>query len=109
MSSAIQDTIRALVEFESTLDQAKSDALETSKVLVKNTGDWAANAKDTAMAKAQRMASERLAKARSEAEREADSIRKKGNASLRLFETSIQKRKAKAIELVVARLLGEGA
>ena len=59
------------------------------------------------ISKAQHQVSERLAKARAEAEGEAESIRRKGESSLKSFEASISNRKAKAIEKAVSRLLGE--
>ena len=109
MSSVIESTIKALVEFESELDRAKSDAADSKKRLGKEAADWAAAAKAKAVAEAQRIASETVARARAEAEAEAGSIRARGNASLKTFEDSISKRKGKAVDLVAARLLGETA
>ena len=59
------------------------------------------------MAEAQRMASEYVAIVRSEAEAEAETIRKKGQAALKAFEDSISKHKARAVEKATAELLGE--
>jgi vacuolar-type H+-ATPase subunit H len=107
MSSAIESTIRALVEFESELDGAKAEAAESKKKLIKDATDWAAAAKSKATAEAQRIASENVAIAREEAEAEAESIRKKGRASLKTFEDSISKNRSKAVEHATSRLLGE--
>jgi vacuolar-type H+-ATPase subunit H len=107
MSSVIEDTVKALVEFESELDRAKAGASDANKRMLKDAANWAETAKASAISKAQQIASERLARARAEAEREAGSIRKKGESSLKAFEDSISKRKASAAQRVVARLLGE--
>ncbi len=109
MDTVVEDTVKALIEFESELDRAKSEALDLKKKMLKDSGDWAASAKSAAVSKAQELASDRVAKARAESEREADSIREKAEKSLKAFETSISKRRGKAAELVVARLLGESA
>ncbi len=107
MGSVIEQTVKALVEFESELDKAKAEASETKKTMVKDAADWAASAKAAAVSKAQLLASERLTKATAEAEEEAAAIRKKGEYSLKSFETAISRRKGKAAEQVVSRLLGE--
>ena len=109
MSTAIEDTVKALIEFESELDRAKSEASDLNKKMVKDSGDWAASAKSVAVSRAQQLASERMAKARADAGMEADSIREKAEKSLKAFESSISKHKRKAAEMVVARLLGESA
>ena len=106
MSSAIESTIRALVEFESELDSAKAEAAQTKKKLIKDASDWATAAQSKAMAEAQRMASDMVARARTEAEAEAESIRKKGQVSLKTFEDSISKHKAKAVDHATTALLG---
>lgn len=106
MSSAIQDTIKALVEFEAELESARLEAVDSKKKVVKDAGDWAASAKSSALSKAQQFASERLAKAKAEAEKQAEAIRAKGQADLKNFESSISRRKTKAAEYVVGRLLG---
>jgi len=107
MSSAIESTIKALVEFESELDRAKAEAAESKRKLVKDATDWAAAAKSKAMAEAQRIASENVAIAREEAEAESESIMKKGQASLKTFEDSISKHKSKAVEYAASKLVGE--
>ena len=109
MSPAIEQTVKALVEFESELDGAKLEATESKKKMVKDAGDWAASAGSSAVSKAQQLASDRVAKARAEALKEADAIKRKAESSLKTFEASISKNKEKASELVVARLLGEQA
>ncbi len=107
MSSVIEKTVKALVEFESELDKAKAEASEARQKMVKDASNWAESAKANAISRAQQIASETLEKAREEAEKEADAIKKKGETSLQAFEASISRRKAKAAEAVVGRLLGE--
>ena len=108
MGSLIEATVKALVEFESELDKMKVEALEVKKKMVKDAVGLAESAASAAISKAQRQASERLAKARAEGEGMAESIRKNGELSLKSFEASVSARKAKAVEKVVGRLLGEG-
>ncbi|HEY6283794.1 MAG TPA: hypothetical protein VIW22_07705 [Nitrososphaerales archaeon] len=107
MSSAIEETVKALVGFESELDAAKAEASEAMKKTMKDAADWAETAKGTATARAQEIASKTVAKAREDAEAEAEKIRKKGESDLKAFEVSISKHKSKAAELVASRLLGE--
>jgi vacuolar-type H+-ATPase subunit H len=108
MSSAIEDTVKALVEFESELDTAKAEVLEAKRRTMKDAADWAEAAKAAAISKAQEMASRRLSAAREDAEAEAEKIKKKGDADLKSLESSISRHKPKAAELVASRLLGEG-
>ena len=107
MGSAIEATVKALVEFEAELDRAKADAAEAKRKTSKEAFDWAEAARSSAISKAQEMASRNVARAKEQAESEADAIRKKGESDLRAFEGSIGKRKDKAAELVAERLLGE--
>jgi vacuolar-type H+-ATPase subunit H len=109
MGSVVETTIKALVEFESALDGAKVEAVDSRSRLLKASAEWAEAAKARAVVEAEQIASDRLATARAEAEREADSIRKKGELSLKSFEASISKRRSQAAEYVVGRLLGERA
>jgi vacuolar-type H+-ATPase subunit H len=108
MPQTIEDTVKALTEFEANLDRVKSEVLEAKKKMVKDAADWAESARSSAIAEAQKLATQRLAEARREAEAEATEIRKKGQASTRKFEESISKHKKEAAELVLRRLLGEG-
>jgi vacuolar-type H+-ATPase subunit H len=107
MSSAIEETVKALVEFESELDAAKAGVSDAKTKTMKDAADWAEAAKASAISKAQEIASKTVAKAREDAEAEAERIRKKGESDLKAFESSISKHKSKAAELVAARLLGE--
>jgi vacuolar-type H+-ATPase subunit H len=107
MSSAIEQTVKALVEFEAQLDSAKSELQDAGKRTMKDAAGWAEAAKVAAISKAQEIASNNVAAAREEAESEADKIRKKGDMDLKDFEASIGKQKKKASELVASRLLGE--
>ena len=107
MVSLIEATVKVLIEFESELDRMKAESLEAEKKMVKDSVGLAESARLAAISKAQQHVSERLAKARAEGEGAAESIRRKEESSLRIFEASISKRKAKAIEDVEARLLGE--
>ena len=107
MVSLVETTVKALVEFESELDRTKGEALEAKSRMIKDAGNLAESARSDAILKAQQQASERLAKARAEAEDEAESIRRKGESLLTSFGASISKRKARATERVVGLLLGE--
>jgi vacuolar-type H+-ATPase subunit H len=107
MSSAIEETVKALVEFESELDRAKEEAAGFKRKAMKDAADWANTARTSAISKAQAIADDRVAKAKEEAEAEAAKIRAKGDADLKSFEGSISNRKSKAAELVALRLLGE--
>ena len=106
MTSAIEETVKALIEFESELDRVKAEASDTKRKMLKDASEWAASANASAVAKAQEIAADRMAKAKAEADAEADSIRKKGESSLKSFEVSISKNKSKAASQVVARLMG---
>ena len=107
MSRVVEDTVKALIEFESTLDRVKAESAEAKKHMIKSSGEWAASAKNTTLARAQEIAAQRLEAARREAESEAETIRKRGQAEMKRFEESISKRKKEAAELVTKRLLGE--
>jgi len=106
MSQAIEETIKALTEFEAELDRIKSDAVEVRKRLVKSGGDWAGEAKTEAITKAQKIAEQRLETARAEAEAEAESIKSAGRATLQSFKETITGHKEEAVQLVTKRLLG---
>ena len=107
MSKVVEETVKALVEFEATLDRVKTEAQDAKKGMVKKSGEWAAAAKAKALAEAQGTADDRLAAARKEAEAEAESIRRKGQDEMKRFEESISKRRKDAADLVTRRLLGE--
>ncbi|HEV2139504.1 MAG TPA: hypothetical protein VGR53_11775 [Nitrososphaerales archaeon] len=107
MSSAIEETVKALVEFESDLDAAKGEVSQAKTKTMKEAADWAVAAKASAISKAQEIASRTVAKAREAAEAEAAKIRKNGESDLKAFESSITEHKSKAAELVASRLLGE--
>jgi vacuolar-type H+-ATPase subunit H len=109
MSNAIEEALRALTEFESELDSAKAIASEGKQQMVKRAGEWAEAAKAEAIAEARRIASETVSRARSEAEKEAASMRKKGELALEGFEQSLSKRMAEAAELAARALLGESS
>jgi len=108
MPQTIEETVKALTEFEADLDKVKSEVLEVKKKMVKDAGDWAESAKNSAMAEAQKLAAQRLSEARRVAEAEAAEIGRKGQAATRKFEESISKHKREAADLVLRRLLGEG-
>jgi len=107
MSSTIEETLKALVDFESELDRVKGEASDSKRKMLKDSSDWGASAKSDAVAKAQEIASARIAKAKEEAEEEAVAIKKKGEASLKTFEASISKNRSKAASHVVKKLMGE--
>jgi len=107
LSTAIEETVKALVEFESEIDRAKAEAAESKRKATKDALDWAEAARASAISKATEIANRRVAEAREGAEAEARTIREKGESELRAFEGSISKRRSKAAELAAARLLGE--
>ena len=107
MSSAIEETVKALVEFEARLESAKAELLDAGRRATKEAMEWADGAKASAISKAQDVASANVAKASGEAEAEAERIRGKGESDLRAFESSISKNRNRASELVASRLLGE--
>ncbi len=109
MSKVIEDTLKALTEFETALDSAKAAASEAKRQMVKKAGEWADGARATAVAEAQRMASETVSRAKSEAEAEAESIRAKGKSALKSFEGGLSKHESEAAKLVAEKLLGEAS
>jgi len=108
MPQTIENTVKALTDFEAELDSVKGEVLEAKKKMVKDAGDWAEAARNLAIGAAQKLADQRLSEARSEAEAEAAEIRKNGQEATRKFEESISNHKKEAVELVLRRLLGEG-
>ena len=107
MTSAIEETVKALVEFESELDRAKAEVSAAMAKTMKDAMDWADAAKASAVSKAQEIASQKVAMAKAEAEAEAKKIRERGEVALKGFEDSITRHRAKAAELAASRLLGE--
>jgi vacuolar-type H+-ATPase subunit H len=106
MSQVIEETIKALTEFEAELDKTRSDTVEVRKRLAKSAGDWAEEAKTEAIAHAQKIAQQRLETARAEAEAEAESIKSAGRTALQSFKETITGNKKEAVQLVTKRLLG---
>lgn len=106
MAQIIEETVKALTEFESRLDQIHSDALEREKRLAKEAADLSYTAKAEAMAKAKQVADQTVDAASAEAEKAASAVREKGMESLQSFEASISKKKGSAASMVVAKLLG---
>ena len=107
MSSAIEQTIKALTEFESALDSAKAEAAEAKRRAMKDAVDWAEAARSAAIAEATEIAARRAAKAREDAEAEARKIGEKAESELEAVEGSISRRTTAAAELAARRLLGE--
>ncbi len=107
MSKVIEETLKALTEFESQLDVARSEASDAKRQMAKKASEWAEAARTSAMDEAKRMASETVEAARRAAQLEADSIKKKGASELKRFEESLGKHEREAAELVAKRLLGE--
>lgn len=107
MSSAIEETVKALVEFEAQLDSARTELAGATKRAAKDAVDWVEAAKAKAISRAQEIASGMVAAAREEAEAGADKIRKKGESDLKAFESSIAKNKGRSSALVASRLLGD--
>ena len=107
MSKVIEETIKALTEFEAHLDVAMTEATEARKKLVKNAAELGDASRSKAVDAARKIASEKIEEARAEAEREAAEIKRKGQASLKKHEESMSKHKAEAVALVEKHLLGE--
>jgi vacuolar-type H+-ATPase subunit H len=107
MSKAIEETLKALAEFESQLDSAKAGASEAKRQMVKEAGELAEKARAAAIAEAQRIVQEMVSKARMEAEAKAESIRNDGLSALKAFEGALSKHKPEAAELATRLLLGE--
>ena len=109
LSTAIEETVKALVEFESELDRAKADVTDSKRKAMKDATDWAEGARAAALSRAQEAASQRVAEAKAEAQAESGKIKSKGEEELEMFEGSISRKKSKASGLVRARLLGESS
>jgi len=107
MSTAIEETLKALTEFEAQLDSAKAEASEAKRQMLRMAAEWAEAAKGAAVAEAQKIVSEALAKAKKEAEKEAESIAKKGDVAVERFKKALATQRPKAVELVEETLLGE--
>ena len=107
MPQVIEETVKALTEFEADLDRANADVLEAKKKMIKDAADWAESARASALAEAQKLADQKLSQARQRAEAKAVEIRRKGQTATKQFAESLSKRKSEATELVVSRLLGE--
>jgi vacuolar-type H+-ATPase subunit H len=107
LPSAIEQTVKALVEFESALDAAKAEASEGKRRAMKDALDWAEAARTSAIEGATEIAARRVAEAKAEAEAQAKSIREEGRLALEAFEVSISRHRTEAAEFAASRLLGE--
>ncbi|HUI23500.1 MAG TPA: hypothetical protein VLY82_03805 [Nitrososphaerales archaeon] len=107
MTSAIEQTVKALVEFESALDSAKAEVSEAKRRTMKESSDWAEAARSSAIDQANQIAARRVAEARAEAEAEAKKIREEGESALMEFESTISRRRTEAAAFAASRLLGE--
>jgi len=107
LPSAIEQTVKALVEFESALDAAKAELSEAKRRAMKDALDWAEAARTSAVAEATEIAARRVAQAKAEAEAQARSIKEEGESEMKAFEISISRHKAEAAEFAASRLLGE--
>lgn len=107
MPSVIEQTVKALVEFESALAAAKAEASEEKRRVMKDALDWAEASRSSAIAKANYIAVRRVAEAKAEAEAQAKSIRERGESELRAFEASISRHREGAAEFAASRLSGE--
>jgi vacuolar-type H+-ATPase subunit H len=106
LSKAIEDTIKTLTEFESELHGVTMEAVESKKRLIKSAGEWAEAAGIETLDKAQKQAEQKLAEARLEAEKEVESIRGTGQASLQNLRETIARHEEEAVHLTMKRLLG---
>ena len=109
MSTAIEETLKALTEFESRLDSARAEASEAKRQMLRMATEWADSAKAAVMAEAQKISAETVSKSRKEAEKEAESIAKKGQVTVKRFKDSLAGQRSKASDLVEKTLLGETA
>jgi len=107
LTSAMEQTVKALVEFESALNSAKAEVSEAKRKNVKDASDWAEAARSSALAEATEIAARRVAEAKAEAEAEAKKIREEGESALKEFESSISRRKEEAAAFAASSLLGE--
>jgi vacuolar-type H+-ATPase subunit H len=107
MRGQIEETLKALTEFEQELDRAKVDASEAKRRMIKNASDWSESAKQSALNAARNIAEKQVSRARTEAEAQAARIREDGLISLKTFEGSLARNKGDAVELVMRTLLGE--
>ena len=107
MTQAIEEALKALSEFESELDRIKNETVEAKQKLLKLAVEKAESSKSQAIATAQRAAEAELSAARETANKEADNIRRKGQASTERFKSTISKRSEDAVEAVLKTLLGE--
>jgi vacuolar-type H+-ATPase subunit H len=103
----VEEAVKVLAAYESELDRVKAEAVESKKRLLKVAADEGDRARKEALAKAQAMADERVAKVRKEAETEAAVILDKGKSSLKLLNSRIAKKSDEALELVTKHLLGD--
>jgi len=106
MPQVIENAIKALSEFEAELERIRFQVSEAKKRLVNTAAEEGEVAKKEALASAQSISDERVRAAMQEAQREAESITRKGEDSLKRLKATISKRKNEAIELAVRRLLG---
>ena len=106
MSQAIEDSVKALKEFEGALDAIKSDADEAKKKMLKSASDWAESAKSASVANAESQARAAVDSARAAAEKQAETIRSAGERDLSNFVAEISAKKSEAVNLVTKRLLG---
>ena len=105
--SVVEEAVKVLAAFESELDRVKAETVESRKRLLKVAADKGEGARKQALAKAQAMADERIAKARQEAETDAVAILEKGKSSLKALNSRIAKKSDEALELVTSHLLGD--
>lgn len=107
MSNQIEETLKALTEFEQELDRVKADASEAKRQLTKKSSELSESAKQKAIEQAKKIASEEVARARAEAEVQAAKIRSDGQVALKSFEGSLSGNMEDAVEIVIRSLLGE--
>ncbi|HXW36441.1 MAG TPA: hypothetical protein VEJ36_00845 [Nitrososphaerales archaeon] len=109
MSQALEEAIKALKEFESSLDSIKAEAADSKKRIVKSASDWAESAKSRAITKARSDAEHDVARVRGAANKEAEKIKDAGEDALAEFKEMISKKKATAVDHVTKRLLGDSS
>jgi vacuolar-type H+-ATPase subunit H len=107
MAQTVEDTIKALKEFEQDLDRVKATVADAAKKMVKDARDWADSARAAALVEAKKSADLALERAKEEAAHEVHKIGEGSHESLQTLKQTMAAHKIAAAELVLKRLLGE--
>jgi vacuolar-type H+-ATPase subunit H len=107
MAQTVEDTIKALKEFEQDLDGVKATVADAGKKMVKDARDWADSARAAALVEAQKAVDLALERAKEEAADEVHKIGEGSQESLQTLRQTMAVHEIVAAELVLKRLLGE--